>query len=179
MKGKAATQNANRRTAEAVERADRLAEQLAAEKRLRSAEVQDLSDELRKLRAAIDQKAQQRAAAAVQAAQTAAADALADERGHFSARAEKAVRVLWYADPVIHPHPIEQVAQILGVNTAPLVAGDVGLDKAGRAVRRRVERRTLADQAGLDAEMENDPLQRAAERAYRLNNTEVVDDGAR
>lgn len=178
MKGKAAVQNANRRTAEAIERADLLAEQLVAEKAAHGADVQALSDELRSLRSAIEQEAQQRAARAIQSAQVSAADTVAVERDQFTARAEKAVRVLWHADPVIQPHPIEQVAQILGVNTSSILAELRGLDQAGRAIRRRVERRTLADQAQLVAETEEDPLRRIAERSHRLNHTEEATDAA-
>ena len=97
MKGKAAVQNANRRTAEAVERADRLAAELTAEKQARKAEVRVLADELRETRLRIDRLAEDQAAekASVQVAKAVAA--AARERETLRAAAVVTMRELLQA----------------------------------------------------------------------------------
>lgn len=124
MKGKAAARNANRRTAEAVERADRLAEQLTAEKQLQTAEVRALSDELRALRAAVDQSAERKAAERVTAARVDAERAVATAQAEYREKATLSVRELLaalHAD-ILDTEHIITVAERFGVEPADTVS---------------------------------------------------------
>lgn len=94
MKGKAAVQNANRRTAEAVERAEQLASELSAEKQARKAEVRALADELRAARGALESEVEDRAAARAAAVEQRAHDATEQQAYDSRARAVKALNLL-------------------------------------------------------------------------------------
>lgn len=170
MKGKAAVQNANRRTTEAVERGDRLAADLAAEKAAHHADVEALRADIRGLQSALLHDVAARAAQRIGAAEAAAAEKIQAAELDRAAEAEKVVRILFDAEPVIDPHVIQQVAQVVGVNLAPLQA-ERFRQRPNRKVRRRVDRMTLSTQATLDAQMENDPLSLTASRSYRLDPT--------
>lgn len=120
MKGKAAVQNANRRTAEALERVAELEGRLRDEKRLRIAEVQALDNELRTLRISVNQLADERAAESIAAAQAAADRTVAAAQDEYQEKATVSVRELFtalYAD-VLDTEHIITIAERFGVEPA-------------------------------------------------------------
>lgn len=147
MKGKAAVQNANRRTAEAFAQVDELKSQLAAEKAARRADVNQLSDELRAARGALESEVEDRAAARVTAVETRWQSA-SDEAGlEARRRAVEALELLinnTYKLAVPVPLALK-IAEALGVPDA-VEMNDSG--PCGRQERRngRYRRKELAEQ---------------------------------
>lgn len=93
-RGKAAAQNANRRAAEAAERAAALAGELRAEKAARHDEVTELREELRSLRFDIGRLADERAAERVTEVQRAAAAEVVRVRADAQEKARVSVQEL-------------------------------------------------------------------------------------
>lgn len=116
-RGKAAAQNANRRTAEALERCAALQRTLETERADHAEAVQRLQEENRQLRATIQTAAETRASQMIDRAQHQAAKAIAQAEAKHAEQARQAVDVLHKWNTEYPTHGIDDKV-ILDVATA-------------------------------------------------------------
>lgn len=176
MKGKAAAQNANRRTAVAVERAEALAAALSVERESHAADVRRLEAEIRDLRVSIETLAECRTRERIAQAEAGAFQAVAQAKTAAKEKARNAVDALhkWNVE---HPHDriiddvILAVANAAGVSFRSSAAAEsdrvfFGLDNLdpNRAHRRLSNKGAAKANAAADRAVPN----HAAMTAFEL-----------
>lgn len=154
MKGKAAVQNANRRTIEAIERADRLTAALAEEKRLRQQETAALTAELREVRSTINQLAEatsiQRAAEKVAHAERRLEEVVTTQRQHAVTTVDELFQLFLGGD--LDTRDIVKIAQRFGIEPHEVTV-NYHADTPSRYTRRLTWGEYLANNRRIESDL--------------------------